>query len=105
MGARHARRIEEPIHEMDEKEQGPSTPEEYRVAIRAALNKESLRDAQQAAAEGHARFPYDPELARLDRLLALPPARIVESTERLRQPDRTAAFRWLEEHGEAYRGQ
>jgi hypothetical protein len=64
-----------------------------------------LRGAQRAAAEGHARFPEDPELARLHRLLTSRPARIVETTERLRQPDRTEALRWLDEHGASYRGQ
>ena len=102
MGARHARRIEEPIHEMEEKAQGPSTPEEYRAAISTALNNESLRGAQRAAAEGHAKFPEDSELARLNRLLDLPPARSVEGPL---APDRTEAFQWLDEHGAAFQGQ
>jgi uncharacterized protein DUF5678 len=105
MSARHARRIEdEPAQEIEEKApvQGPSTAEEYRAAISAALNDESLRGAQRAAAEGHARFPEDPELARLNRLLTLRPARSVPGPL---SPDRTEAFQWLEEHGEAYRGQ
>ena len=82
--------------------QGPSTAEEYLAAISAALNAESLRGAQRAAAEGHARFPDDPELVRLDRLLTFRPARSVPGPL---SPDRTEAFRWLEEHGEAYYGQ
>lgn len=104
MSARHARRIEEPAQTIEEKApaQGPSTPEEYRAAIHAALDKESLRGAQRAAAEGHAKFPDDPELARLNRLLTFRPARSVPGPL---SPDRTEAFRWLEEHGEAYHGQ
>lgn len=94
MGIRHARL--EPL------EYGPSTPEEYRAAISAAFNNGSLRGAQRAAAEGHARFPNDPELERLNRLLTLRPARNVPGP---RSPDRTQAFQWLDEHGEAYRGQ
>jgi hypothetical protein len=84
-------------------ERGYSTPEEYRTAISVALNNESLRGAQRAAAEGHARFPDDAELERLNRLLTLRPARSIPDGPR--NPDRTQAFQWLEEHGEAYRGQ
>ena len=95
MGIRHARRLESVDYSL-------STPEEYREAIGAALNNESLRGAQRIAAEGHARFPEDSELARLHRLLTLRPARNVSGP---RSPDRTQAFQWLDEHREAYRGQ
>jgi hypothetical protein len=104
MSARHARRIEEPAHEIEERApaQGPSTPEEYRAAISSALNNESLRGAQRAAAEGHKRFPEDPELARLNRLLHPGPARSFKGPP---VPDRTEAYRWLDENGQAFRGQ
>ena len=80
----------------------PSTPEAFRAAIHAALEQESLRGAQEAAARGHARFPDDPELARLHRLLTLPSPR---SVKKPLAPDRTAAFKWLEENAADYRGQ
>lgn len=116
MGARYARRIEEtPISKVQEQETvqlenrrrklpplGLSSPGEYRAAISAALNNESLRGAEHAAAEGHEKFPDDPELARLNRLLTPRPARIVPG---LRAPDRTEAFQWLDEHGKEYQGQ
>lgn len=102
MGARHARRIEEPIHEMDEKEQGPSTPDEYRAAIDEALN-ESVRFAHRLAAEGHARFPDDLELKRLAHLLDLPPARSIPS--RRKRASRERAYQWLDENEVRYRGQ
>jgi hypothetical protein len=105
MGTRHARRIEdEPVQviEAEAPAQGPSTRNEYRAAISAALNNESLRGAQRAAAEGHAKFPDDPELARLDRLLTSRPARSFKGPP---VPDRTEAYKWLDENGEAYRGQ
>ena len=102
MGARHARRIEEPIHEMNEKTQGPSTPREYRTAIDEALNV-SVRSAHRLAAEGHARFPDDLELKRLTRLLDLPPARSVPP--RRTRSSREKAYRWLDENEARYRGQ
>jgi hypothetical protein len=102
MSAQHARRIEDPVQESEKAPVVPSTPQEYRAAISAALNNESLRGAQCAAAEGHAKFPEDPELARLDRLLHPPPARSFKGPP---APDRAEAYKWLDENGEAYKGQ
>src|SRR4051812_11560548 len=104
MSARHARQIEdEPVQVVEEKAPAePSTPQEYRAAVSAALNNESLRGAQRAAAEGHARFPDDPELARLNRLLTSRPARSFKGPP---TPDRTEAYKWLDENGGAYKGQ
>jgi hypothetical protein len=106
MSARHARQIEdEPVQVVEEKAPAePSTPQEYRVAVSAALNNESLRGAQRAAAEGHARFPDDPELARLDRVLTLPPARSVPRNGR-KKGDSQKIFQRLHENESHFRGQ
>lgn len=101
MGREHARveRLLQGVERAPQHE--PSTPQEYREAIRAALNNESLRGAQRAAAEGHARFPDHAELARLNRLLHPGPARSVPG----KNVDRTKAFQWLDENEIHYRGQ
>lgn len=103
MGRAHARRIDSPFHEIEQQlpEKEPLTPQEFREAIRAYLNNGLLRGAQQAAAEGHARFPDNPELERLNRLLTLAPARTVPG----KNVDREKAFRWLDENEIHYRGQ
>ena len=106
MGAQHARRFEddEPVQESQDKPSaGPSTPQEYRDVISAALNNESLRGAQRAAAEGHARFPEDAELERLNRLLTFPPARSVPGDGRKRNSQKI--YHWLDENEIHYRGQ
>lgn len=97
-------RLATAFHSFDEPERNrePSTPEAFRAAVHAALEQESLRGAQAIAAQGHARFPADPELARLHRLLTLPSPR---SVKKPLAPDRTAAFQWLEENAADYRGQ
>jgi hypothetical protein len=103
MGREYARRIESPFQEVELKlpEQEPSTPQEYREAIRAYLNNGSLRGAKKVAAEGHSRFPDNPELERLNRLLTLSPARTVPG----KNVNREKAFRWLDENETHYRGQ
>jgi len=103
MGAHLARWIEEPAYEAGEGTAGLATPQEYRSAVSAALN-ESIRFAQRIAAEGHARFPDDPELERLSRLLILPPARSIPSNGR-KQVSHEKAFRWLDENAALHRGE
>lgn len=103
MGARHAR-IEEPIHEMEEKMQESSTPEEYLADIHLLLDHASLTRAQGIAAEGHRRFPDHPELERLCRLLTPRPARSVPNNGRKRV-SHEKAYRWLEENEIHHRGE
>lgn len=106
MSARHARRIEEPAHEIEERApaQGPSTAEEFLAAVHELLDNASPTWAQRAAAEGHSRFPDHQELERLCRLLTLPPARVIPSDGRKKRDSRKI-YRWLDENEIHYRGQ
>lgn len=105
MSVRQARRIEESMEPTGRRApvRVPSTPEEFVQAVHSLLDDASPTRAQRAAGEGHARFPDHPELARLHRLLTLPPARSAPSLGRKKNRER--AYQWLDQNEVAYRGQ
>lgn len=74
----------------------------YVAAIRAAFLEEAHLRARELAAEGHRRFPDDPELARYAYVLA--PPRVLRADL---PPDPTAKLNllWLRDHAHEYHGE
>jgi hypothetical protein len=77
-------------------EAGPYVPR-----IRRLLDEARVKAARDLLAEAFRAGSQEPELAQLAALLA-PPA---PKPSPVRDFDRSAEFRWLAEHGEAYMGQ
>jgi predicted HTH domain antitoxin len=73
-----------------------------RRAIQHAIEIADADTARTLIAEGRVRFPDDDWMARAERVMAVPVARLVD---RASVSDARADWRWLDEHSEEYRGQ
>lgn len=72
----------------------------YAALIRALLEREAIQGARDLLALALGLFPADPELLRINKILA--PPRVRRSP--VRDHDRSPDFRWLREEGPRHRG-
>jgi len=95
-------RIVEPLPEVKRAlEVARNEHEPYVRRIRALLELADLRGARKLLAEARERASSEPELEKLEKLLAPPTYKLTP----VRYFDRSAEYQWLKDHAMEYRGQ